>query len=97
MDITFNYKGKIITTPNLEKKLKRMKITLDDIQIIEDIPKKKIIEEKLEISLEKYHLYKYPNKNEWHVYITDNAPDTIVFNNEILMLDEKQRTILLAL
>ena len=35
MDITFKYNGKIITTPNLEKKLKKMKIQLSDIEIIE--------------------------------------------------------------
>ena len=36
MDITFKYNGKIITTPNLEKKLKKMKIQLSDIEIIEN-------------------------------------------------------------
>ena len=40
MEITFKYKGKIITTPNLEKKLKRMKISIDDIEIIETSLKK---------------------------------------------------------
>jgi len=40
MDITFKYNNKIITTPNLEKKLKRMKISIDDIEII-DTPIKK--------------------------------------------------------
>ena len=35
MDIIFKYNGKIITTPNLEKKLKRMKLQLSDIEIIE--------------------------------------------------------------
>lgn len=42
MDITFKYKDKIITTPNLEKKLKRMKLTLEDIEIIpikKELPK----------------------------------------------------------
>jgi len=34
--MTFKYQGKIITTPNLEKKLKRMKISIDDIEIIEE-------------------------------------------------------------
>ena len=34
--MTFKYNGKIITTPNLEKKLKRMKISIDDIEIIEE-------------------------------------------------------------
>lgn len=40
MSTTFKYNNKLITTPNLEKKLKQMKITLDDIEII-DIPIKK--------------------------------------------------------
>lgn len=35
MDIIFKYNGKVITTPNLEKKLKRMKLQLSDIEIIE--------------------------------------------------------------
>ena len=36
MEATFKYNGKIISTPNLEKKLKRMKISMDDIEIIDD-------------------------------------------------------------
>ena len=40
MEITFKYNGKVITTPNLEKKLKRMKIQLSDIEIIESPIKK---------------------------------------------------------
>lgn len=35
--IKFKYQGKIIETPNLDKKLKRMKINLEDIEIIKDI------------------------------------------------------------
>lgn len=34
MEVTFKYKDKIISTPDLDKKLKRMKLTLDDIEII---------------------------------------------------------------
>lgn len=42
MEITFKYNGKIISTPNLEKKLKRMKISIDDIEIVDKpIPIKK--------------------------------------------------------
>jgi len=37
MEITFKYNGKIISTPNLEKKLKRMKISINDIEILEKI------------------------------------------------------------
>lgn len=36
MDITFKYNNKIITTPNLEKKLKRMKLSINDIEIIDN-------------------------------------------------------------
>lgn len=47
MKTTFKYKEKVYTTPNLEKKLKRMKISIDDIEIIEDNPiiKKEELEE----------------------------------------------------
>lgn len=34
--IKFKYQEKIIETPNLDKKLKRMKINLEDIEIIKD-------------------------------------------------------------
>ena len=40
METTFKYKGTIITTPNLEKKLKRMKLSIDDIEIIDNPIKK---------------------------------------------------------
>ena len=39
--ITFKYKDTIISTPNLEKKLKRMKLSLNDIEIIDTQTKKK--------------------------------------------------------
>ena len=48
METTFKYKGKIITTPNLEKKLKRMKISIDDIEIIDNPIKKKEVDSGLE-------------------------------------------------
>lgn len=41
MDTTFIYKGKTVTTPNLEKKLKRMRITLSDIEIVDEVHPKK--------------------------------------------------------
>ena len=46
MNITFKYNDKIYTTPNLEKKLKRLKISKDVIEIIENLEKpKKLIKE----------------------------------------------------
>lgn len=39
MQTTFKYKDTIISTPNLEKKLKRMKLTLEDIEILPEIIK----------------------------------------------------------
>lgn len=44
MDTTFKYKEKIITTPDLNKKLKRMKISLEDIEIIPNKKEKKTVE-----------------------------------------------------
>lgn len=32
----FKYNGTVYETPNIEKKLKRMKISMDDIEILED-------------------------------------------------------------
>lgn len=46
--ITFEYNGKQITTPNLEKKLKRMKISLEDIKIISNKKEKKTVDEGVE-------------------------------------------------
>lgn len=44
--VTFKYKDTIISTPNLEKKLKRMKLSLNDIEIIDTpIKKEEVIEE----------------------------------------------------
>jgi hypothetical protein len=40
METIFKYKGTIITTPNLEKKLKRMKLSINDIEIIDNLIKK---------------------------------------------------------
>ena len=39
--ITFKYKDTIISTPNLEKKVKRMKLSLNDIEIIDTPTNKK--------------------------------------------------------
>lgn len=52
METTFKYKGQTISTPNLEKKLKRMKISINDIEIIKE--EKKLEEEKLPELLDTY-------------------------------------------
>ena len=59
MEILFRYKNKIISTPNLEKKLKRMKISIDDIEIIEDIKKEK--EDTEYNDIKKYHFINTKN------------------------------------
>lgn len=56
MEITFKYKDKVITTPNLEKKLKRMKIQLSDIEIIESCSNRK----KDDSELDDFHLIHKP-------------------------------------
>lgn len=72
MQTTFKYNGVIITTPNLEKKLKRMKITIDDVEIIDNpIVIKK--EEKEELTHRKL-VIKTPD-NYYHIsYIPKDSP-----------------------
>ena len=53
METTFRYKNKIITTPNLDKKLKRLKISINDIEIIQNEIKKELIEEEVVIDKRK--------------------------------------------
>lgn len=45
MKISFKYNGKIYNPKNPEKKLKQLKITWDDVEIIETIEKEEIKEE----------------------------------------------------
>ena len=87
METTFIYNGKTITTPNLQKKLKRMKITEADIEIIENPIPKKEEKQSLDFPLEDYHYYKYPDQQLWLLKITENPPDTIIWNNQILERD----------
>lgn len=72
MEITFKYKDKIISTPNLEKKLKRMKISIDDIEIMEEIPKQIDQDE-----FEEKDLYYFINKDNGyrHCSIYDECSD----------------------
>ena len=62
MDITFKYKEKIITTPNLEKKLKRMKISIDDIEIIQK--ETVVIEEEKDEVIDKKQVIVRSNQDE---------------------------------
>lgn len=39
--IYFKYQNKVYETPNLEKKLKRMKLHLEDVELINEQPKVK--------------------------------------------------------
>ena len=57
----FKYNNKIYETPNLEKKLKRMRLTLDDIEILnESIIKKVSNEDDKDNGITKHH-FRLPN------------------------------------
>ncbi len=57
----FKYNNKIYETPNLEKKLKRMRLTLDDIEILnEPIAKKVSNEDDKDNGIIKHH-FRLPN------------------------------------
>lgn len=71
MEITFKYKDKIITTPNLEKKLKRMKLSIDDIEIINN----PIIKKEPESGVEDYML----NKRQIIVHSTEDDIRRVCF------------------
>lgn len=85
---TFKYNNKIITTPNLEKKLKRMRLSIEDIEIIETPLKKEESNNEYVYPLKDYHYYKYPDKKIWLLRISKEVPEIIEFNNQILILDE---------
>lgn len=78
MSVTFLYKGTKITTPNLDKKLKRMKITMDDITIVEEeVPK--VIQEEPTAIITTY-TYISPDKKYKIVTVSpDNIPDDYTF------------------
>lgn len=77
MEITFKYNNKIYSTPNLEKKLKRMKLSLEDIEIIETPVKKEIQEEDNE---EKEQIFYFINEDTGyrHCSVYDKCPDGYV-------------------
>ena len=95
METTFKYKDKIITTPNLEKKLKRMKISLEDIEIIPtEIPVKKESKFKWEYEgIKEWRYYKHPDSDIIHCCLIDigtNPTKEELFKN--LLWDESSKT-----
>ncbi len=87
MNTVFKYNGTIISTPNLDKKLKRMKITINDIEII-DSPKNK--QEEV-IEYEDKTLYTFKNKITGETVISI-YPDLDNLKR-IINIDEYDRTI----
>ena len=79
METTFKYQDKIISTPNLEKKLKRLKLTLEDIEIISKPKKIKKIEE------EKFSgwnfIYRDPFDNSLYC-LYENNPSKLLWNGK---------------
>lgn len=79
--ITFEYDGKIYSPSNLEKKLKKLKITINDIKILEDTSKKQIetIKEETYHQANKIALYIFYNTQNGHtiVSIYNNLDDLV--------------------
>ena len=100
MEITFKYKDKVITTPNLEKKLKRMKISIDDREILTNpIKKEEIQKEECEFKgIKEWKYYKHPNSDIIHCCLIDintnpNKKDLFKFTeNYINELNEVKLT-----
>lgn len=84
MEVIFRYNGKIISTPNLEKKLKKMKISINDIEIIETPIKK--TEEKEEEPLKEMVIVRSSKDNIRRVCYVDKGtrpPLKELFKNHI--------------
>lgn len=82
--IEFNYKGKIYNTENLDKKLKRLKITKDDITIIREYDN--IKQETKDEYNDWYHCYFYNTKtNNFYITISKDKtkPDNSIFYKDI--------------
>lgn len=94
MNTIFEYNGKRITTPNLEKKLKQMKISLDDIVILGIQEEKKESKFKWEYEgIKEWRYYKHPDSDIIHCCLIDigtNPTKKELFKN--LMWDESSKT-----
>ena len=84
-EITFKYKGKIYNPKNFEKKLKQLRITKEDIEIIET-PKPK--EKQNSIwefeGIKEWRYYKHPDSNIRHCCLIDigtNPSKEKIFKN----------------
>lgn len=75
--ITFEYDGKIYSPSNLEKKLKKLKITINDIKILEDTSKKQ------EAVITKEETYHQANKIALYIFYNTVNNHTLVsiYNN----------------
>ena len=67
----FKYNNKIYETPNLEKKLKRMKLTLDDVQIVQD-DFKEVENNNWEFEgMKEWIYFKHPKNEQIHCCLVD--------------------------
>lgn len=62
----FKYNGKVWNPKNPEKKLKQLRITWDDVEIINEEPEEKVKEE----INESVKLYKFKNKKDGSVIVS---------------------------
>lgn len=88
----FKYRNQIIETPNLEKKLKRMGLSLEDIEII---PEKQKIEEQTEIlNSPKLYYFKHPDEDILHpsFYPTTDKLKECFKENPKFYWDEETKT-----
>lgn len=71
-EITFKYKGKIYNPKNFEKKLKQLRITKEDIEIIETSKPKEKQNSTWEFEgIKEWRYYKHPNSDIRHCCLID--------------------------
>lgn len=77
METQFKYKGKLFSTPNLEKKLKRMKLSIDDIEIVELEKKKDVPDEGMFNDDKQKVIVKAPDESSYIFFIPKDKPPII--------------------
>ena len=85
----FKYNGTVYETPNIEKKLKRMKISIDDIEILEDAQEIVITDDNTpQWVIDGYVKHKWinndPNSKEykWSIIGFHKLNEQVVFSNQ---------------
>lgn len=76
-EITFKYKSRTYSPKNLDKKLKQLGITLDDVELVQDEQTNKQIEKQQRVVNYYQTLYRYRQPNNYYATLLSNVKQLI--------------------